>query len=310
LRQGSDRALYWPRAWARIRHRLGRGAPIALRQRWWASRRILSSVTIVSDVASFRAYWRLHTAAPLPEVVALRLRPLSGERVLLRPETSDAQVVYDTFSGAYHLPPAELDSGNLVRIWDLGSNIGLTMAHMAVLYRRAQIVGVELDRENAHLCRLNTTAWADRCTVREAAVWTTDGRVSYRLVSGQEYGASVMVDASAKDGGLHEVEALSLNSLLAEEGDDSRVDYVKMDIEGAESEVLRRHIEWADRVRSIKVEVHPPYSVEDCMRDLRTLGFEVRADRHHFACVEGVRRAGGPHDRDSGSVDFSRGLAG
>jgi FkbM family methyltransferase len=141
--------------------------------------------------------------------------------------------VYDTFSGAY--PPSELDSANLVRIWDLGSNIGLTMAYMAVLYRRARIVGVELDREKARLCRLNTTAWGDGCTVREAAAWTTDGRVSYRLVGGQEYGASVIVDGARN--GLHEVEALSLNSLLAEEGDDSCVDCVKMDIEGAESEV-------------------------------------------------------------------------
>lgn len=100
-----------------------------------------------------------------------------------------------------------------------------------------------------------------------------------------------MVDGAFNEGELHEVEALSLNALLAEEGADIRVDYVKMDIEGAESEVLRQHTGWADRVDSIKVEVHSPYSVADCLRDLRALGFEARPHQHHWACVEGVRRA-------------------
>ena len=100
-----------------------------------------------------------------------------------------------------------------------------------------------------------------------------------------------MVDGAFNEREPHEVEALSLNSLLAEEGRDFRVDYMKMDIEGAESEVLRQHTEWADRVDSIKVDVHPPYSVEDCLRDLRALGFEARPDRQHWACVEGVRQA-------------------
>jgi FkbM family methyltransferase len=290
LRQRSDLALHLHRAWRSICHRLSHGAPTALRHRWWMWRRILNSVAIVSDVASLRMYWRLHTSAPLPDRVAIRLRSLSGETILLRPRTSDVHVVYDTFCGAYHLPPCELSDRDLVRIWDLGSNIGLTMADMAVRYPSARIVGVELDRENAQLCRLNTAAWGGRCTVREAAVWTTGGRVSYRIEKGREYGARVMQDAVVNVGEPHAAQALLLNSLLAEEGADIRVDYVKMDIEGAESEVLRRHTEWADRVDSIKVEVHRPYSVADCLRDLRALGFEARPDRHHSACVEGVRQ--------------------
>jgi FkbM family methyltransferase len=293
-RKGLERpaglAVYLTRVWQWMRHRLGARAPVALRQRWRAWRRIVASAAIVSDVASFRTHWRLHTAASLPERVALRLRPLSGEVLLLRPGTSDAQVLYDTFRRPYHLPPNELAGKDLLRIWDLGSNIGSTMAHMAVLYPRAEIVGVELDSENARLCRDNTAAWSDRCTVREVAIWPTDGHVTYRRVSGREYGASVTRDGA---GNLetHEVESLSLNSLLAEGRDDIRVDYLKMDIEGAELLVLRRHTEWAERVDSIKVEVHPPYGVEDCLRDLRALGFEARVDSRHWACVEGVRRA-------------------
>jgi hypothetical protein len=64
---------------------------------------------------------------------------------------------------------------------------------------------------------------------------------------------------------------------LARHGWDE-VDFVKMDIEGAEAQVLRRATEWAERVRSIKVEVHRTYSVSDGANDLRALGFETRID--------------------------------
>jgi FkbM family methyltransferase len=46
-----------------------------------------------------------------------------------------------------------------------------------------------------------------------------------------------------------------VNSLVDSLGWD-RVDFVKMDIEGAEREVLRRNTRWTLRVHSIKVEAH------------------------------------------------------
>lgn len=51
-----------------------------------------------------------------------------------------------------------------------------------------------------------------------------------------------------------------------------------MDIEGAEQGVLRTGTDWARHVRSIKVEVHEPYRVPECLRDLERLGFSARLD--------------------------------
>ena len=42
------------------------------------------------------------------------------------------------------------------------------------------------------------------------------------------------------------------------------VDYAKIDIEGAERELLRDNAGWAERVRTVNVEVHEPYTVEEC----------------------------------------------
>jgi hypothetical protein len=67
------------------------------------------------------------------------------------------------------------------------------------------------------------------------------------------------------------------------------IDFLKMDIEGAEAQVLRVNTDWARRVRCIKVEVHGPYTVEDCVRDLQALGFTARPDRKHPAGVVGLQ---------------------
>jgi hypothetical protein len=53
------------------------------------------------------------------------------------------------------------------------------------------------------------------------------------------------------------------------------VDYVKLDIEGAERDLLTANTGWAARVRCISVEVHSPYRVEECLRDLAALGFRT-----------------------------------
>ncbi len=68
------------------------------------------------------------------------------------------------------------------------------------------------------------------------------------------------------------------------------VDFVKMDVEGAEREILADASAWADRVRAIKVEVHAPYTLEACRRDLERAGFETERDQRHRAALIGRHR--------------------
>jgi FkbM family methyltransferase len=178
---------------------------------------------------------------------------------------------------------------------DLGANIGLTMAHLAALCP-AHIVGVELDAHNVELARKNVERWRDRCEVVEAAVWYTDEPLRYDIAHGAECGAVL------SPSGKKTAQGLSINSLLDRLGWD-QVDFVKMDIEGAEREVLRRNTEWTLRVRSIKVEAHAAYSREQCARDLRELGFQTVLDAGHPHAVSGIRdamvhRAGAEARRD------------
>jgi len=217
--------------------------------------------------------------AVAPTVHRLRVQAL-GCSVGVRQGTKDYCAVRDTFAGRYHLPPAGITPETIL---DLGANIGMTMAHLAVLYPRARIIGVELDADNAALCRENVRPWADRCKLVEGAAWSADGEVMYERRRGCEQGFHV-----TRQHGNATAPAISLNTLLGRHGWD-RVDFVKMDIEGAEQQVLRRATEWAERVRSIKVEVHGAYTMNDCAGDLRALGFDTRFDDRHWAAVIGQR---------------------
>jgi FkbM family methyltransferase len=212
------------------------------------------------------------------------LKALGGRTVYIRPGTSDAQVVWDTFVGRYHVPPAPV-ARSARRIWDLGANIGLTALDLAERCPGASLTAVELDAGNAELARSNIATIGHRCELIEGAVWPEDGRVAYDGDPGDEHGFRVV----SRAGQGRSVAAISLNTLLERQGG-APVDYVKMDVEGAEPELLRRNTQWAAHVRCLTVEVHGPYSVDDCRRDLQTLGFDASVSDRHWASVTGHRQ--------------------
>lgn len=227
------------------------------------------------------------------ELVELKLRPLQGHSVWIRAGTSDPQVLLDTFVHGFHRPPP-LPLSKVSRIWDLGSNIGLTMIDLALRFPCAEIVGVELDANNAQLGSRNVSPWSDRCRTVEAAIWPTEEDLYYRRWPGSEYGSAV-VPVAQWDSPVADLptRAMSLNTLLRSHGDEKPVDYVKMDIEGAERFVLRENTEWASWVACISVELHPPYTLRECVRDLENTGFRATVNRERPPCVVGVKSARG-----------------
>jgi len=152
-------------------------------------RAIRTSARLYSDFASSTVHNRLLTQPDelrAGELYPIRVRILKNRVVYCRPNTTDVQVFDDTFIARYHLPPPELTE--LRTILDLGSNIGLTIAHMAVVFPEARILGVELDEENYSVCQRNIEPFNPRCSVIHGAVWPSAGEVTY---GGQRVGVSV-----------------------------------------------------------------------------------------------------------------------
>lgn len=254
----------------------------------------ISYAAIFSDLQSLLRYRRLLASVAMDagagaESIELRIRKLQGQRVQIRRRGSDGRVVYDVFVHEFHLPPPGVVPRAAALIFDLGANIGLTMAQFACMFPKATIVGVELDANNADCCRANILQWRDRCTIVQGAVWTDDGLVSYEYDQDCQYGLAVASGQNSRGPATRTADAFSLNTLVRRHARDWTIDYLKMDIEGAEREVLRQHTEWAERVSCIKVEVHGDYTRAECQADLSALGFETREDPNFPHCAIGIR---------------------
>jgi FkbM family methyltransferase len=253
--------------------------------------RPVALLRLTADRESYREFMRMrsqpeHTSQGEKEV-ELRMGRLAGRPIRVREGTADVDTVWDVFVHGYHLPPAKVQRRGMHLVWDLGANIGLTMADMALRWPESRVVGVELDADNAALARRNFEPWDDRAELIEAAVWPEDGETWYHRWPGATSAYHVHEPTPAEKPQGPVVPTLSLNTLLERTG--GPVAFVKMDIEGAERDVLTQNTEWAAQVGCIKVEVHGDYAPEQCMSDLERLGFEARRDRRHDAAVVGTR---------------------
>ena len=209
-------------------------------------------------------------------VVALEETPF---RFQCRAHSSDIPVVFDTFVGLYHVPPVPLRERPV--IVDLGANIGCTMVHYASMYPGARIVGVELDGDNARLARINTSGLGTQATLLHAAIWRHDGTVGYS--GGEAWGYRV------ESGGERSVEALSMRSLMKKCGL-SKIDFLKVDIEGAEAELFQGPLPWLASVRALAVEVHDNGPlIERLITLLKSRGFVAQRDTHHWSAVIAAR---------------------
>ena len=220
---------------------------------------------------------RFHPPADVASVT-VRVSQLDGKPFRLRPATSDIYAFSDRFVSFFHLPPAEVRDEDLRVVVDLGANIGVSLAALAVRYPNARLFGVEADAENAALARANVAPWGDRCTITHAACWDREAEL---VVEGSEAsGFSVREATPADADSTRTVLGRSVNSLLP----DGPIDYVLMEIERTERRLLTRNAEWAERVRALRVECYPDgdYRLADTLADLSALGFRVRGEPNPF----------------------------
>lgn len=211
----------------------------------------------------------------------LRLRGLGGATVWLRPGTTDADTLWNTFFHGYHLPPADLPPPRV--IVDLGANAGYTCCHYAALFPAARIVGLELDRDNLELARANTERLGDRCRIEHGAAWIEDGRVSYAGTAEDAFHVAPAVVSGAAPP-LPEAPSWTLRTLFDRHGLDA-IDFLKMDVEGAEGPLLTAGQSWLGAVRALKIELHGETSIGRAAELLAQHGFRCETDDRHWASV-------------------------
>ena len=180
------------------------------------------------------------------------------------------------------LPPPRL-------ILDVGANIGLAALYFRAQYPDAEIVAIEPDP--ASFAKLEHNVGTDaRIRPVNAAVAAEPGELLLVRPAGYSIASSLKRTGTDRDA-YASVRAETLDGLCDELGV-SRIDLVKLDVEGAELEALRGFSRRHD-VPVIIGEAHPELLGDDLREFFQVLeGFEVRrlAESHDAISFLATRR--------------------
>jgi FkbM family methyltransferase len=183
-------------------------------------------------------------------VISLQLGNASFPVHMRTGRSSDRDVLQEVFITRQYDTIELLDPKMIL---DLGAYVGYTSVRFLSKYPKVRVLAVEPDPENFHLCCQNLASFHDRAICVLGAVWLE--RTRLRLCrgafrDGREWTTQVERGASP------DVEAYDVPSLIEACGV-NEIDLVKIDIEGAESELFGRSVDgWLPRVRNLCIELH------------------------------------------------------
>lgn len=139
---------------------------------------------------------------------------------------------------------------------DLGANVGYSAVYFLERYRGAKVICVEPDERNFEVLLKNVARYGERVRCERAAIWSQDGVVELDDGGfvGKEWGVRVSAERRAQGRG---VRAITMSTLLSSLEPAAMVDILKVDVEGAEKEILSDGChDWLHRVRSMCIELH------------------------------------------------------
>lgn len=190
---------------------------------------------------------------------------------VFRHYASDLFVLREVFAEQIYSFPYEERLGRPVeRVLDLGSNIGLSPLYFSSLFPDAEVVCVEPVAENVAVLRRNKEANRRDWRIEHAAVASAPGHVTLHTNGWWSSSSTSAPVARAREEAAHRPEArlrrpptrvpaTTVGDLIAAAGWDG-ADIVKMDIEGAEEDVLLHgDTAWLADVGVLVLDIHTKY---------------------------------------------------
>ena len=186
-----------------------------------------------------------------------------GDRIFLRPGTSDLSIFREIFVNgqydfeeycAFDFIKQRYDQlrtrGRTPLIVDAGANIGLASVFLARYFPQADFELVEADEANAAVARVNI-ANCKQMRLHNRALWHEHATLS--IVPSDDF-STLRVKANNAGVAAKLVETITMTDILRGRSEDLLI--VKMDIEGAEREVLSRNNDWLKANPVIMIEPH------------------------------------------------------
>jgi FkbM family methyltransferase len=241
-----------------------------------AVRRVRSShlpEPLRSEVAN--TLWKLGLASNLPSTVSI-----VGYEVLHHGQAQLSHLFNEVFVEACYLFQADTDRPS---IFDCGSNIGMSILFFKKLYPKARIVGFEPDplTFDTRKKNMDQNALSDVAVHRLALGARDETRKFFRATEPNTSDLTMSLLKQRNDGCALEVECRRLSGFITD-----RIDLLKIDVEGAEQEVLDDLVD-SGKLRFVE-QMHLEYhhhidtSVDTLSRMLRLLedggfGYQIQA---------------------------------
>lgn len=165
-------------------------------------------------------------------------------------------------------------------IIDGGSNIGLSIIYLKKLYPNSQIIGFEADPTVYKTLKANLTSFGyDDIEIYNKALWKEETTLEF-AVEGAD-GGRVAKNDDENFNGRVKIPAVCLSNYLSQP-----VDFLKLDIEGAETEVIKECADCLHQVNNLFVEYHSfweqPQTINEILSILKDADFRVSI-RSQFA---------------------------
>lgn len=176
--------------------------------------------------------------------------PDSPQHVFIRPKTSDVFAFEHVFAHeCYKLN----NTGKAPKyIIDCGANVGYSAVYFAAKNPAALVVAVEPDDSNVEMILKNTSALKN-VRVVHSAIWKDDAylRITNKTASKWSFKVSETTESDPES-----FKAVGIKQLM-EQFDIPQIDILKIDIEGAEYELLESGYEsWMSKTKTLIIELH------------------------------------------------------
>jgi len=210
---------------------------------------------------------------------------IKNHKFFVRPRTTDLYILTEVFGEKCYQPTFKFKNEKIKTIVDLGAHIGAFSVWAAQKFSPKKIVSVEMEKNNLEMLRRNVSAnsFSNKIKIVSKAIYSQNSKM--KLKKHPFDPGSHKLDDSARSH-LEDVKTISLARLIKENRIE-KIDFLKVDIEGAEKYILTNQNKdiFKHKVRIAIIETHHfTRLTENYVKEyFEKLGFRTNLKKHRMS---------------------------
>lgn len=199
-----------------------------------------------------------------------------GREIIVRPDAFPAKERLGSEYGGWDVATGSVDSNSVVYSFGVGEDASFDTA----LIEKYNVTVHAFDPTPKSIEWVKTQRFSSRFVMHEYGVAAFDGKVSFNPPENPDHVSHTLLDRPSTEARAISVPVKRLSTIMKELGH-SRVDLVKMDIEGAEYDVIEDIRKSDVRPRQLLVEFHHRFPgvgvrrTREAIDRLRSMGYRL-----------------------------------